>query len=576
MATTTATAAALSSSAFPRRGIHIPAGFRALHHAHPALHRRCPRIAPLQVVDDSKEVETAVADGGEVAGDVVEGERSQTDKLVDGMDFGELCNDFECISSPYVEATARQLARDILELREDNRAFNCYAVTVKYKDPVRTFVGREKYKRPLWITKALENPTVTVQEMSMQSTSNLTIKWTLRGKPKNPLFATIGGDLIVRVTSQFVLNQISGQVLEQVDSWDLSASSPPAQAYFWLSRRVFSTVEAGKDTIEAAKGTASRLSTNKDENLEAYPDPSGDPTKFFQRPDDGLSQDVYQIALFLAVLYFIVHKLRDAEHHDHELTLTAGNERFQCDGCKEYGYQRRYTCENRRCRGKFHLHEACAKKLGDHYQDPFKSYSLVFHRSLPSTVKDVHCHGCGGNVNGYTYMREIGKLRTWLKRGMVLHPCCAALPMVIEAEGGIRLQLRRKLRSRCCKCGHVKLGDKRHTWGYVSDGGGTTGDVAVQIHVACANDLFHEDYENTRLQQRNRLDRLKARLVDMLTKTTKKTTRTGGRMILPKLPANAPEPEPEPWTVDSAVVQALLWAICTVGSVITGSPILPI
>jgi hypothetical protein len=49
------------------------------------------------------------------------------------MDFGEICNEFECISSPSVEATARQIARDILELREDNRAFNCYAVSIKYK-----------------------------------------------------------------------------------------------------------------------------------------------------------------------------------------------------------------------------------------------------------------------------------------------------------------------------------------------------------------------------------------------------------------------------------------------------------
>jgi hypothetical protein len=118
--------------------------------------------------------------------------------------------------------------------------------------------------------------------MSMQSTSNLTIKWAFRGKPKNPLFATIGGDVIVRVESQFVLNQISGQVLEQVDSWDLSASSLPAQTYFWLSRRVYSTVESGKDTIEAAKSTASGLSTKEDQNLEAYPDPSGDPTKVHQ------------------------------------------------------------------------------------------------------------------------------------------------------------------------------------------------------------------------------------------------------------------------------------------------------
>jgi hypothetical protein len=33
-------------------------------------------------------------------------------------------------------------------------------------------------------------------------------------------------------------------------------------------------------------------------------------TQFFQRPDDGLSQDVYQIALFLAMIYFIVQFLK--------------------------------------------------------------------------------------------------------------------------------------------------------------------------------------------------------------------------------------------------------------------------
>jgi hypothetical protein len=77
--------------------------------------------------------------------------RSQTDALVDGMDFGELCNEFECVSSPSVEATARQVARDILELRQDNRAFNCYVVSVKYKVPTlmsckiytRTFLGKK-------------------------------------------------------------------------------------------------------------------------------------------------------------------------------------------------------------------------------------------------------------------------------------------------------------------------------------------------------------------------------------------------------------------------------------------------
>lgn len=60
-------------------------------------------------------------------------ERSEADKIVDGMNFGELCNEFECISSPAVESTARQLARDIMELREGNRALGTFAVSVKYK-----------------------------------------------------------------------------------------------------------------------------------------------------------------------------------------------------------------------------------------------------------------------------------------------------------------------------------------------------------------------------------------------------------------------------------------------------------
>ncbi|KAK2974285.1 hypothetical protein RJ640_016771 [Escallonia rubra] len=234
-------------------------------------------------------------------------EKTEADKIVDGMDFGELCNEFECISSPSVEATARQLVRDILELRQGNRALGNFAVSVKYKDPVRSFTGREKYKRPLWATDALDKPTVSVQEMAMLSTSVLTIKWTIKGKPKSFL-ASIGGDLIVKVISQFTLNQISGQVIEHEEFWDLSASTSVAQAYFWISRRLFSTVEAGKDAADSVKKLTSQISSEK-ENLEIFPDPTGDPTKFFQK-DDSFQRDAYQIALVLALVYFVVQFLR--------------------------------------------------------------------------------------------------------------------------------------------------------------------------------------------------------------------------------------------------------------------------
>jgi hypothetical protein len=116
-----------------------------------------------------------------------------------------------------------------------------------------------------------------VQEMVMLSTSVLSIKWTIKGKPKS-FVAGLGGDLIIRVNSQFTLNQISGQVIEHEESWDLSSSSPIAQAFFWTSRRLFAATEAGKDIADAIKNLSSRFSTKK-ENLEMYPDPSGDPTK---------------------------------------------------------------------------------------------------------------------------------------------------------------------------------------------------------------------------------------------------------------------------------------------------------
>ncbi|KVI07477.1 hypothetical protein Ccrd_014173 [Cynara cardunculus var. scolymus] len=174
----------------------------------------------------------------EVSPDRITG-NSEADKIVDGMEFGELCNEFECISSPSVEATARQLVRDILELREGNRALGTYAVSVKYKDPVRSFTGREKYKRPLWSSVALDKPTV------------------------------------------------------HEELWDLSSSSTIAQAYFWASRRLFSTTEAAKDISDSVKNLSSRFSTKK-ENTGIYPDPT-DPTK---------------LALFLALIYFLVQFLR--------------------------------------------------------------------------------------------------------------------------------------------------------------------------------------------------------------------------------------------------------------------------
>lgn len=114
----------------------------------------------------------------------------------------------------------------------------------------------------------------SVQQMVMLSRSVLNIKWTLRGKPKSPL----GGDLILKVNSIFTLNQISGQVVEHEESWDLSQSSFIAQAYFWASRQLFAIAEAGKDVSDSIKDVSKRMA-KENKNVEMYPDPTGDPTK---------------------------------------------------------------------------------------------------------------------------------------------------------------------------------------------------------------------------------------------------------------------------------------------------------
>ncbi|CAO2837510.1 unnamed protein product [Amaranthus hypochondriacus] len=296
LATTTAihtTTTPIPATNAPFLSISDPHQFRSAAHLIKTKNRRSCHVT--YVTSDSNKTKDPTV------------ENVEADKLVDGMDFGELCDEFECISSPLVESTARQLVRDILELREGNRALGTYAVSVKYKDPVRSFTGRDKYKRPLWITDALENTKVAVQEMVMLSTSVLNIKWTLKGRPKS-FISSIGGDIIIKVNSKFILNQISGQVIEHEESWDLSSSSPLAQVYFWVSRRLFAAKEGGKDVVDSVKDMSSKVSSSK-ENVDMYPDPSGDPTKFFQR-DDSYQRDLYQIALFLALVYFVVQYLK--------------------------------------------------------------------------------------------------------------------------------------------------------------------------------------------------------------------------------------------------------------------------
>ncbi|XP_024397389.1 uncharacterized protein [Physcomitrium patens] len=237
-------------------------------------------------------------------------EKTEVDRLMDGLSFGQLCDEFECISSPAVERTARQLVKDIIDLREGERSLSNFGVNVEYKDPLRSFKGRDKYKGANWIKTALEKPTVAVREMKMISTSVLKIKWTVTGTPKLPPASALGGRVVLAVSSTFTMNQISGQVTLHEDEWDLSASDPAAQAYFWTARLAFSAVEGGKNFASGVQGIAKQLDKGQENNSNSiYPDPSGDPRKFFQM-EDNPQKDLYQVGLVVALLYLLVQFLK--------------------------------------------------------------------------------------------------------------------------------------------------------------------------------------------------------------------------------------------------------------------------
>lgn len=72
-------------------------------------------------------------DGGRTSTVTKAAEKSEVDRLIEGISFGQLCDEFECISSPAVERTARQLVKDIIDIREGHRSLSNFGVNVDYK-----------------------------------------------------------------------------------------------------------------------------------------------------------------------------------------------------------------------------------------------------------------------------------------------------------------------------------------------------------------------------------------------------------------------------------------------------------
>lgn len=210
----------------------------------------------------------------------------------------QYCDDFVCNSSPAVEATIRSLARDI-ERANGVWTRNLFAATVVYKDPYRSFKGREPYARQDFIPHSIQSPTVKVTRMEMIDGSTAKISWILTGN-LGPLPVVVNG------FSKLLLNLLTGQIERHEDSWETSGLGAVA----WnVSRLIWSAKMSSVDAANASKNLIQSLSSGDEEDgsYTTMRDPT-DPTKFFQHKDPFYNDAIFYMGV-LAVLYVFVRGL---------------------------------------------------------------------------------------------------------------------------------------------------------------------------------------------------------------------------------------------------------------------------
>ncbi|PKA48352.1 hypothetical protein AXF42_Ash020444 [Apostasia shenzhenica] len=171
-------------------------------------------------------------------------------------------------------------------------------------------------------------------------------------------------------------------------------------------------------------------------------------------------------------------ELSHFSHPQHQLRFEYSELPFKCDGCREVGIGSRFKCSI--C--DFDLHKQCAAAAtatAPVLRHPF--YRKCFFHFLPRPPGDSprYCNACGRDVAGFVYHCR--------SCGFDLHPCCAALPHVLEADGGLRLYLHRRAAAPCHRCGR-----KGRSWSY------RTECKKYNLHVACVTEMlvdsWHELY----------------------------------------------------------------------------------
>jgi hypothetical protein len=244
-------------------------------HAHNSLPRKCRRAQRTAAVQTEANTDT------------------EEEYQIEGVDRN-YCDDFVCNSSPAVEQNLRALARDLTRL--NTWTLSLFSTDVRYKDKYLSFSGTAPYMRRSYFATAVKDAKVLVTKLRMLNKDTGEIQYRLRG-------SIWGLPVDIDFWSDFELNLLTGRVLRHEERWDLQRCSLPAKLAFSITRTLWSGQQRSEDVKDGGKKVLQSLSSIDEDDGKFSANPT-DPTRFFQQQDNKFNDSV-QIALIMAVLYFI-------------------------------------------------------------------------------------------------------------------------------------------------------------------------------------------------------------------------------------------------------------------------------
>ncbi|XP_020592113.1 uncharacterized protein LOC110032725 [Phalaenopsis equestris] len=165
-------------------------------------------------------------------------------------------------------------------------------------------------------------------------------------------------------------------------------------------------------------------------------------------------------------------ELNHFSHPQHKLRFEYSELPFKCDGCREVGIGSRFKCSL--C--DFDLHTHCsAAAAAIPLPHPFYPKCVFYFLPRPPGDSPRYCNACNRDIAGFVYHCRMC--------GFDLHPCCAALPHVLHADGDLRLLLRRLASAPCHRCGR-----KGRSWSYRSEC------RKYELHVACVMEILVDSW----------------------------------------------------------------------------------